>query len=117
MQTVLNLGPHLPAEIAYQRGGLAISGGVIVSPPTGTPSLVVDKSGGIYSNYRSRRCLRRHSASSQRILTLFERWSCPAIRPDLHPRTGLGLSADNQWLYIVVVDGRRYSRQEPRRKS
>ena len=28
---------------------------------------------------------------------------------DLHPRTGLGLSADARWLVVLVVDGRRHS--------
>lgn len=118
MVLAVNADSFEPWPAPYQQksptnvGGLAISGGVIVSPPTGTPSLVVDKSGSA-----SIRTIAHEDVLDDIQLAVSGFSLClkdGAVQPsgpDLHPRTGLGLSADNQWLYIVVVDGRRYSRQ------
>ena len=93
-------------------GGLAISEGVVVSPPGGTPSLLISKSGeaSIQTTTGETPLNNIQTAISGFALCL----SDGVVKPsgnDLHPRTGLGLSADGKSLFVVAIDGRRYSRQ------
>jgi hypothetical protein len=114
----VNADSFSPWPAPYQQatptniGGLAISHGVVISPPAGTPSLLVDASGeaSIAVTTDQTNLQGIQLAVSGFRLCLCDGQVQPAGQ-DLHPRTGLGLSADGNCLLIVAIDGRRYSSQ------
>ena len=89
-------------------GGLAVADGEVVSRPTGTPSLVVRKSGKVTIE-----TLTVHDNLSDIETAVSGFGLCLAngeVLPagdDLHPRTGFGLSQDEQFLYLLTIDGRQ----------
>lgn len=118
MVLAVNADSFSPWPAPYQQetpadiGGLAASEGIIVSPPAGTPSLVIDKKG-----LAAVRVIESLSDQDNIQLAVSGFAFClkdGLVQPsgdDLHPRTGLGLSDDGKFLYILVIDGRRFSRQ------
>ncbi len=92
--------------------GLAISDGVVVSPPSGSPSLVIRKDGSaaIQKTEPGMNTDDIQVAISGFALCLIDGQPQPS-GADLHPRTGLGLSLDSQYLFLMAVDGRRFSSQ------
>jgi hypothetical protein len=88
--------------------GLAVSAGEAVSRPIGTPSLVVRKSGGleIESVAKDAELSEIAVAVSGFGLCLRDGEALPG-GPDLHPRTGFGLSRDRRFLFLVTIDGRQ----------
>jgi Phosphodiester glycosidase len=87
--------------------GLAVTGGEVVSHPASTPSLIIAKDG----------TLRIETVAADADLSGIEdavsgfglcldRGEILTSGPDLHPRTGFGLSADKQYLFPVTIDGR-----------
>lgn len=88
--------------------GLAVSDGVLVSPPSGTPSLICQADGSL-----AIRAMEPGAdlggidqAISGFAICLAE--GRPLTGGDaLHPRTGIGLSDDGRWLVMVVIDGRQ----------
>lgn len=93
-------------------GGLAISDGVVVSPASGSPSLMIAKSGvaSIAVTTAQTRIDDLQVAVSGFGLCLRDGIPQPS-EDDLHPRTGIGLSEDGEQLFVIAIDGRRFSRQ------
>lgn len=92
--------------------GLAVSDGVLVSPPSGTPSLLISKDGvaRLEVTHADTPLDQVWVAVSGFGWCLRDGQPQPS-GPDLHPRTGLGLSAEGRLLFLVAIDGRRLSRQ------
>jgi len=88
--------------------GLAVAAGEPVSQPAGTPSLVVTKSGELAIEQ-----LARDADLSGIDVAVSGFGLClrdgAALRggPDLHPRTGFGLSKDRRFLFLMTIDGRQ----------
>jgi len=88
--------------------GLAISDGVLVSRPTGSPSVVVRKSGKVTLD-----TLKADDDFSE-VETAVSGFAFCLLKgepiksgDDLHPRTGIGLSQDEHVLYLLTIDGRQ----------
>lgn len=92
--------------------GLAVSDGIVVSPPAGSPSLLIHQDGtaSIRKTEPGFSTKDIQTAVSGFALCLVDGMPQPSGQ-DLHPRTGLGLSADAQYLFLMAIDGRRYSSQ------
>lgn len=90
--------------------GLAISDGQVVSLPSGTPSLVVTKLGEykIETIAQDADLSKIETAVSGFSMCLMDGVSPPSGE-DLHPRTGIGLSRDQRYLYLLTIDGRQTS--------
>ncbi len=90
--------------------GLATSDGTVVSRGTGTPSLLELNTGAmrIAATTPDTDLANVRTAVSGFALCLD---NCQPIVSgnDLHPRTGLGLSADQRYLVLVAIDGRQPS--------
>ncbi|MEY3458544.1 MAG: hypothetical protein RL215_1701 [Planctomycetota bacterium] len=90
--------------------GFAVCREQLVSPGSGSPSFIRLKSGE-----GSMRITRDATPADDIEIAVSGFSFClqdGRVQPsgdDLHPRTGLGLSADGRWLVVLVVDGRRYS--------
>ncbi len=86
--------------------GLAVSDGVLVSPPTGEPSFVVfdDHTMTVTPGLPNLGGVR--TAVSGFSFVLVDGATVPAGN-DLHPRTGIGISEDGRFAYFLIVDGRR----------
>lgn len=93
-------------------GGLAISDGVVVSPASGGPSLLIGKSGTAWIAITTPQTTVDdvQVAVSGFGLCLIDGIPQPSGE-DLHPRTGIGLSEDGRQLFVLAIDGRRASRQ------
>jgi hypothetical protein len=90
--------------------GLAIADGVVVSPATGSPSLLIDKSGKAFIEQTT------PGFSTDNVQLAVSGFSLCLVdgKPqpsgtDLHPRTGLGISADGRFIFVMAIDGRKYS--------
>jgi len=88
--------------------GLAIAGGTIVSFPSGSPSLLVRKNGELTIETLP------VGAEVEGIELAVSGFALclEAGRPlpggaDLNPRTGFGLSAQGEYLFLMTVDGRQ----------
>ena len=90
--------------------GLAVADGVVVSPATGSPSLLIDKSGKASMQQTNPGFSTDHVqlAVSGFSLCLIDGKPQPS-GTDLHPRTGLGISADGRFIFVMAIDGRKYS--------
>lgn len=90
--------------------GLAVCRGQVVSPPADSPSFILSKSGEASIGITN---LSMPTEQIEIAVSGFAHCLKDGIvQPsgsDLHPRTGLGLSADRRWLFVLVIDGRRYS--------
>ena len=88
--------------------GLAVSAGVPVSRPSGTPSLVVTKSGElkIETLPKDAELSGIDVAVSGFGLCLRNGEPLPGGK-DLNPRTGFGLSEDRRFLFLMTIDGRQ----------
>lgn len=92
--------------------GLAVCRGELVSPGSDSPSFVLDRRGRA-----SIRVTTKSTDPEQIELAVSGFAFClkdgvvQKSGEDLHPRTGLGLSADGRWMLVLVVDGRRHSSQ------
>ena len=89
--------------------GLAISDGAMVSLGNNSPSLLVDNEDKLQIAHSSSA---KELPSGVRIavsgfgMCLVD-GQVAASGDDLHPRTGLGLSQDNRFLFLIVIDGRQ----------
>ncbi len=92
--------------------GLAICKGTVVSPPDGTPSLLInaDNQASIQITTAETPTANIKTAVSGFRLCLSDGVAQPSGK-DLHPRTGLGLSNDSRFLFFMIIDGRRDSSQ------
>ncbi len=93
-------------------GGLAVANGEVVSPQSGEPSFLVDKSG------RARLALLEKDADLSEVATAVSGFSfclkAGEAQPsgdDTAPRSGVGLSEDARYVYLVTIDGRRRESQ------
>jgi hypothetical protein len=121
----INANPWFPSTIvngstALNVYGLAISDGQLVSVPEGTPSLLLSMTGvarmqrttGLSMTVADTRAavsgLGSRFVLASGIPTTTEE---PPIANDteLHPRTGIGLSQDGRYVYLVTIDGRQIS--------
>lgn len=88
--------------------GLAVAAGEPVSRPSGTPSLVVTKSGEL----KIEKVAKDADLSAIDVavsgfgLCLQDGTPLPGGK-DLHPRTGFGLSKDRRFLFLMAIDGRQ----------
>jgi len=96
----------LPANLL----GLAIADGAVVSPPNGTPSLLV-RDGG-----RLEMTITDENTDVHGIVVAVSGFGfclengAPTASDDiLHPRTGFGLSEDRRYLLLMTIDGRRHA--------
>ena len=90
--------------------GLAIADGTLVSPPKGTPSLLIRKDGTLDM------IITDESTDITGVeLAVSGFGFClqnaePIATDDInHPRTGFGLSEDRRFLYLMTIDGRRHA--------
>ena len=121
----INANPWFPSTIvswstALNVYGLAISDGQLVSVPEGTPSLLLSMTGvarmqrttGLSMTVADTRAavsgLGSRFVLASGIPTTSEE---PPIANDteLHPRTGIGLSQDGRYVYLLTIDGRQTS--------
>lgn len=113
----VNAAPWSPFEsrvdFPYADGlGLTISGGLLISPANGRPSLVIYKDGRPDMLHTD-----RATDLSGMELAVTGFGFClvngEPIAPDrtLHPRTGYGLCADRRFLFLLVIDGRQAASQ------
>jgi lysophospholipase L1-like esterase len=88
--------------------GLAVSAGETVSRPSGSPSLVVTKSGEmtIETLPKDAEPSAIDVAVSGFGLCLRDGKPLPGGK-DLNPRTGFGLSQDRRFLFLMTIDGRQ----------
>ncbi|MDX9980841.1 MAG: phosphodiester glycosidase family protein [Lentisphaeria bacterium] len=90
------------------RMGLAVSGGLLISPANGRPSLVVRADGSVDLVTTTAETdlagIQVAASGFQFCLVKGE-----PVAPDkvLHPRTGIGLCAEKRFLVFLVVDGRQ----------
>ena len=92
--------------------GLTVSGGVLVSPADGHPSLVIDKQG------RPDMMKTDSETDLSGIELAVSGFSFCLVKgeptpPDktLHPRTGYGLCKEKRFLFLLVIDGRHDASQ------
>ncbi|MBU6276966.1 MAG: phosphodiester glycosidase family protein [Planctomycetes bacterium] len=94
------------------RMGLVVDDGIVVSPPTGRPALVIGHDGhaALRVVAPEEDLAAIETAVSGFSFCLVDGVPSP---PDqvLHPRTGFGLSADGTTLFILVADGRQAASQ------
>lgn len=90
--------------------GLAICQGTVVSPANGTPSLLIDadNQASIQITTAETSTAMISTAVSGFSLCLSDGVAQPS-GADLHPRTGIGLSPDSRFLFLMIIDGRRKS--------
>jgi hypothetical protein len=88
--------------------GLAVSDGVLVSPGSGTPSLIIRKNGTLEmaQTEAATDISTIQTAVSGFAFVLMKGEVLPADAV-LHPRTATGLSEDGRMLYLLTVDGRQ----------
>lgn len=94
------------------RMGLAVSGGLLVSPPNGRPSLVVRDDGSVDLLTTTAET----DLAGIRVAVSGFRFCLVAGEPSepdkvLHPRTGIGLCAEKRFLVFLVIDGRQEASQ------
>jgi hypothetical protein len=113
LQAAINAAPFAPVVNAEGKpmdvSGLHVSRGKVVSPAgkTGLPALLITKTN-------------RARIASPPFGALDDVWNAVSGfsvvlkngavlpgKPDLHPRTAAGISADGRWLVWLVVDGRQ----------
>ncbi|MBM3955171.1 MAG: phosphodiester glycosidase family protein [Planctomycetes bacterium] len=106
--------PFVPGK-AFEhadRMGLVVDDGVVVSPATGRPALVIghDGSAELRVVNPGDDLTAIETAVSGFSFCLID--GVPSAPDDvLHPRTGFGLSADGKTLFILVADGRQAASQ------
>lgn len=90
--------------------GFAVCRGQLVSPPSGSPSLIITSDGKASIRTATSKDDPSHIdiAVSGFALCLQDGQVQPS-GDDLHPRTAIGLSADGHQLFVLIVDGRRHS--------
>ncbi len=88
--------------------GLAVTDGVVVSQPTSTPSLIVAKDEKLrIETLAPDADLSGIEDAVSGFGLCLDRGRVLESEPDLHPRTGFGLSADNRYLFLITIDGRQ----------
>jgi hypothetical protein len=90
--------------------GLAISDGVLVSPPTASPSFVVYDDGRVAVTEAVQNLAGIRTAVSGFAMVLDD-GGVIVGNDSIHPRTGIGVSRDASYVYFVVIDGRRHASQ------
>ena len=119
LQVAINANFYSPCCAPGEKDlrGLAISNGVLVSPPLasgrGTPVLVLDRANraAILPVITAAEAARYWTGVAGSHLLLAR--GQPTELPDeplvtaLHPRTAVGLSEDGRWLFLLVIDGRQ----------
>ena len=117
MLVAVNAQPWSPFESAVahpyaDRLGLTVSGGVLVSPPNGGPSLVVRKDGGLdmVATDDDSNLSEIELAVTGFSFCLVDGKPTPPDKT-LHPRTGYGLCREKRFLYLLVIDGRQDASQ------
>jgi len=109
-----NADAFSPWPVPYQKEtltdvlGLLVSAGTLVSRGSGTPSFVVSKDGilSIKKTVADTSEANIETAVSGFALCLID-GTVPTSGNDLHPRTGLGLSADRRYVLMMTIDGRQ----------
>ena len=90
--------------------GLAVSDGNLVSKGSGTPSIIQTRKG----DWKIQKTSPSFDTSAVQLaisgfgICLDEGEAVPSGN-DLHPRTGIGLSKDARYLFLIVIDGRQPS--------
>lgn len=90
--------------------GFAVCRGQLVSPPSGSPSLIITSDGK--ASIRSTASGENPSGIDIAVSGFALCLKNGQVQPsgtDLHPRTAIGLSADHRVLFVLIVDGRRPS--------
>lgn len=88
--------------------GLAVADGVLVSDASSTPSLIVSSDGGLrIETLNAGSDLTGIEVAVSGFALCLDRGKVLEGGPELHPRTGFGLSADNRYLFLVAIDGRQ----------
>lgn len=89
-------------------GGLAVSDGVLVSPPAGTPSLIIHQDGraqiAVTDAHTDLTTIQTAVSGFALVLT---EGVVTTQGQDLHPRTCTGVSEDGRMVYLMTVDGRQ----------
>lgn len=90
--------------------GFAVCRRQLVSPPSGSPSLIITSDGKASIRTATSKDDPSHIdiAVSGFALCLQDGQVQPS-GDDLHPRTAVGLSADGHQIFVLIVDGRRHS--------
>lgn len=101
-----------PETTPANLSGLAISSGTLVSPASSSPSLLVSEIGqlSLATTMPSTDVSQVNTAVSGFQFALAN--GIPVSSgADLQPRTGYGLSENRRLLYLMTIDGRRFSSQ------
>lgn len=112
MVAAINADAFSPWPVPWQEEsltnllGLAVSDGIVVSSPSETPSFLVFADGSMLIAQSVANLEGVQTAVSGFGLVLNNGTPIPG-NADLHPRTGIGLSADHRVVYWLVIDGRR----------
>ena len=98
-----------PANLLH----LAVSDGVLVSEAAGTPSFIVTKDGKCKFEVTNPGydISNVWVAVSGNVYCLLENnivAANEASSTERHPRTAIGMSSDNRYVYFLVIDGRRF---------
>ena len=116
----VNAGPWSPwppvppddwnTESPANLSGLAVSEGTLVSPGSGGPSVIVENGGTVSMAATSSGY---DISNVQTAVTGFSfvltNGNPTGGGGDLHPRTGIGLSQDGRYVYLMTIDGRQFS--------
>ena len=101
---------HFDQETPANLQGFAVCRGQLVSPPSGSPSLIITSDGK--ASIRSAASGENPSGIDIAVSGFALCLKNGQVQPsgtDLHPRTAIGLSADQRVLFVLIVDGRRHS--------
>ncbi len=104
--------PFVPGDWNASRpvnlSGLAVSEGVLVSPGAGTPSFVVSKTGQpSMSNTNSDTSITDIQTAVSGFGFVLNNGIPTTGDTSIHPRTGIGISKDGRYVYLMTIDGRQ----------
>jgi hypothetical protein len=111
----INCAPWSPFDgsdwnnsVPVNVSGLAVKEGVLVSRGSGAPSFMVNDSGVPFLQTTSsgQNIDSIHTASSGFSMVLVN-GNVVGGGADLHPRTGIGVSQERQYVYFMTIDGRQ----------
>lgn len=92
--------------------GLAVSDGKVVSPASGTPSLLIYRDGSLAMKATDPGTdLSKVLVAVSGFGFCLENGAPTGTTDAMHPRTGYGLSEDRRYLLLMTVDGRRHASQ------
>ena len=88
--------------------GLAVSEGTLVSPGSGAPSVIVENGGTVsLASTGSGYDITNVQTAVTGFSFVLSNGNPIGGGSDVHPRTGIGLSQDDRYIYLMTIDGRQ----------